>query len=96
MNFTDKSGGNNTEVKQLLELLSQYQLSSLADEFLKKKITVGIIWDLDDDILSKMDLTATDRLKYTNARKEYEGSKQQGNPMKLYYGYIDKYNMSFE
>ena len=66
-----------------MELLKQCQLSSVADKFLKNNITARIIWDLDDEILSSMDLTAIDRLKYYNARDEHGDHKKQGNPIEI-------------
>ena len=66
-----------------MELLKQRNLSSVADKFLKNNVTAGIIWNLDDEILSSMDLTAIERLKYYNAKEEHRKHKHQGNPIEI-------------
>ena len=75
--YTDKLGKTNPEKERLLALLSKCELSSVAETFLKHEVTVDIIWNLNNEILSDLQLDNMDRLKYDIAREKYGG--QQGN-----------------
>ncbi len=70
---TEKLSPANSE---LLKLLEKCNLMSLAPKFQKHDVTVDIIWDLDDDMLSELNLTKIEKLKYTTARKKFG---KQGN-----------------
>ena len=74
---TDRSGKTNPENDRLLELLRQCELSSVSEKFVRHNVTVDIIWSLNDEILSDLQLGSMDRLKYDTARKKYGGD--QGN-----------------
>ena len=74
---TDKLGKTNPENDRLLELLRQCELSSVSEKFVRHNVTVDIIWSLNDEIISDLQLDRMDRLKYDIARKKYGGD--QGN-----------------
>ena len=56
----------------VLNELKQYQIECLSEKFLKKKITMELIWDLDDDLLNSIGLDPIEKKKYEIAKKKWE------------------------
>ena len=61
----------NSTNSELLELLKKSNLMSLAPKFQKHGVTVDVIWLLDDAVLSELNLTELEKLKYNTARKKF-------------------------
>ena len=74
--FIDESGQLNHENTQLLELMRQCNLSSVAPKLQKLGVTVDVVWLLNDDIISDLRLTNVELLRYNTAKEKYGG---QGN-----------------
>ena len=60
-----------------MELFEQCELSTVVEKFLKLDVTVDIVWSLEEDILSQLELNRMERLKYDEAKKKY--GEQKGN-----------------
>ena len=60
-----------------MELFEQCELSTVVEKFLKLDVTVDIVWSLEEDILSQLELNRMERLKYDEAKKKY--GDQKGN-----------------
>ena len=60
-----------------MELFEQCELSTVVEKFLKIDVTVDIVWSLEEDILSQLELNRMERLKYDEAKKKY--GDQKGN-----------------
>ena len=65
----DKTGMRNKKNTELLKLLEERNLSSLAHKFQKSGLTADMVWKLDDSILSNLDLTRLERKKYEIAKE---------------------------
>ena len=57
------------ENSRLIELLEQCSLKSLVPKFQQAGVTAEIFWHLDDEMLSDMNLSSIEKLKYNNSKK---------------------------
>ena len=58
-----------------MDLFEQCELSTIVEKFLKLDVTVDIVWSLEEDILSQLELNRMERLKYDEAKKKYGENK---------------------
>ena len=56
---------DDVDLKQILE---EFSLQLLYPKFLKAGVDKNFIWDLEDEILDKAQLTTLEKMKYINAR----------------------------
>ena len=68
------------EGRRLVELLEQCSLKSLAPKFQESGVTAEIVWHLNDEMLSNMNLSLIEKLKYKTAKKSHG---PQGNKFEL-------------
>ena len=57
--------------KDLSEVMIEAGISDLYGKFQAKGVTVDVIWDLSDDLLSFLELDPMEKFRYENARKKY-------------------------
>ena len=53
-----------------MELLERFDLSSIAHKFQENGVTVDILWDLDDEIFSELNLSKVEILRYKKAKNK--------------------------
>ena len=74
-------GANCTKISkngdELYETLAAFRIQSLYDKFKKKKVTIDIIWDLDNELLENIGLSPVEKLKYTKAKQNWKKEKQE-------------------
>ena len=61
---------------ELYEEMTAFNIQSLYDKFKKKKVTIDILWDLDNELLENIGLSPVEKLKYTKAKQNWEKEKQ--------------------
>lgn len=60
--------------------MAAFRIQSFYDKFKKKKVTIDILWDLNDELLENIGLSPVDKLKYTKAKQNWEKGKQDNLP----------------
>ena len=55
---------------ELFELMQKYRIEDLYDKFNENKVTVDVIWKLDDVIINDMNFNALQKLKYKTAKEK--------------------------
>ena len=60
--------------------MAAFRIQSLYDKFKKKKVTIDILWDLNDGLLENIGLSPVDKLKYTKAKQNWVKGKQDNLP----------------
>ena len=69
--IVDKTIKGNPDQVGISEELSQCMLSSLLPKFLQFGVTKDILWHLDDEDLTNIDLTKMEKKRYFIAKKKY-------------------------
>ena len=64
------------EGRRLIELLEKCNLKSLAPKFQQLGVTAEVFWSLDDEMLSNINLSSIERLRYDTSKKSHG---RQGN-----------------
>ena len=80
MPFTGSTNKSSPANSELVELLKKSNLMSLAPKFQKHDVTVDVIWFLNDAVLSELNLSELEKLKYNTARKKFG---EQGNYFRI-------------
>ena len=68
------------EGRRLIELLEKCNLKSLAPKFQQFGVTAEVFWSLDDEMLSIINLSSIERLRYKTAKTNHG---TQGNLFEL-------------
>ena len=80
MPFTGTTNKSSPANSDIVELLKKSNLMSLAPKFQKHAVPVDVIWFLNDAVLSELNLSELEKLKYNTARKQFG---EQGNYFRI-------------